>query len=151
MAESGKTALSDRSFRSEADIWATRSSCRFVVQRRLAAKPSVQSVHFLDDPSFDRLVEWSGEVCVPPVIAAFIPAFAQYALDSRARGGGGPVPSRLGRWNGVAYYALLAVPLVRDALALPAPGPGSVRVLGWILVASTLLSMALRLRTSLRR
>ena len=73
-------------------------------------------------------------------------AFAQYALDSRALEASGLVASRLGRWNGIAYYVIVAVPTVRDALALGWPGPGLVRALGWALIASTLVSMLDRLR-----
>src|SRR5262245_21544883 len=85
---------------------------------------------------------------LPWLIAA---AFLQYALDSRAISASGLVASQLGRWNGIAYYVIVAVPIVRDALALAWPGPALVRVLGWALVTSTLLSMADRLRTWLRR
>ena len=74
---------------------------------------------------------------LPPMIAA---AFAQYALDSRGAPGG-LRGSRLGRWNGVAYYVAVAVPLVRDALALGWPGPPLVLALGWALVGTTALSM----------
>ena len=74
-------------------------------------------------------------------------AFLQYALDSKALAGAPLRPSSLGRWNGIAYYVVVAVPVVRDALSLAWPGPASVRALGWLLVASTLLSMADRLRS----
>jgi phosphatidylglycerophosphate synthase len=80
---------------------------------------------------------------LPWLIAA---AFIQYALDSRLLAASGLVASRLGRWNGIAYYAIAATPLVRDALALGWPGPELVRALGWCLVASTLVSMVDRLR-----
>ena len=80
---------------------------------------------------------------LPALIAA---AFVQYAVDSRV---GPERPLRaswLGRWNGIAYYVILAVPIVRDALSLAWPGPGLVMALGWLLVVSTLLSMLDRLR-----
>ena len=35
--------------------------------------------YFADNPPFNRLIEWSGEIRVPPMIAAFIPAFTQHA------------------------------------------------------------------------
>jgi phosphatidylglycerophosphate synthase len=91
---------------------------------------------------------WRGALpaALPPLVAA---AFLQYATDARAPGGG-LVASRLGRWNGIAYYVALAVPLVRDALGLGAPGPALVRGLGWLLVATTLISMASRLRLARR-
>jgi phosphatidylglycerophosphate synthase len=77
-------------------------------------------------------------------------AFLQYALDSRALSASGLFPSRLGRWNGIAYYVLAAVPIVRDALALDWPSSARVTALGWALVVSTLVSMLDRLRTWLR-
>jgi phosphatidylglycerophosphate synthase len=93
---------------------------------------------------------WSGVLpaWLAPLIAA---AFAQYALDSRAIAASGLEPSRLGRWNGIAYYAIVAVPLVRDALGLDWPGADLVMGLGWALVASTLVSMLDRLRMLIRR
>jgi hypothetical protein len=66
---------------------------------------------------------------------------------------GGLLGSALGRWNGIAYYVAVAVPLVRDALALGWPGPALVRALGWGLVATTALSMldrSRRLRARMR-
>jgi cardiolipin synthase len=77
-----------------------------------------------------------------PLVAA---AFAQYALDSRALAGRPLRTSRLGRWNGIAYYVLVAVPVVRDALGLGWPGPDWTRAAGVLLVVSTLVSMGDRL------
>ena len=93
---------------------------------------------------------WIGvlPVLLPWLIAA---AFLQYALDSRVLSASGLVASRLGRWNGIAYYVIVAVPIVRDAAALTWPGPRLVNALGWVLIASTLFSMADRLRMWLRR
>jgi cardiolipin synthase len=71
-----------------------------------------------------------------------IAAFTQYALDSRALAGRPLRTSRLGRANGIAYYVLLAVPLVRDAVGLGGPPARLVSALGWLLVGSSLLSMA---------
>ena len=71
-------------------------------------------------------------------------AFTQYVLDSR------PAPnlrgSSLGRWNGIAYFVAVGVPIVRDALRLGWPAAPLVRALGWLLVASTILSALDRLR-----
>jgi len=78
-----------------------------------------------------------------PLIAI---AFTQYMLDSKLMQARGLRASSLGRWNGIAYYVIVAVPVVRDALGLGWPGAGLVRALGWALVASTLLSISLRLR-----
>ena len=84
---------------------------------------------------------------------AILVAFAQYAVDSRVLAGRPLAGSPLGRWNGIGYYAIVGIPVVRDALALSFPGPGLVRILGWALVISTLLSIADRLRrlAALRR
>jgi phosphatidylglycerophosphate synthase len=83
---------------------------------------------------------------LPLLIAA---AFLQYARSARTPDGA-LRRSRLGRWNGIAYYAIVAVPLGRDALGIGWPAPPLVRALGWLLVATTTLSMADRLRLARR-
>jgi cardiolipin synthase len=93
---------------------------------------------------------WRG--VVPPLLPALVAlAFAQYAIDSRAFAGQRLRASTLGRANGIAYFALLGTPLVRDALGLPVPGPTLVRAFAWTLVATTLLSSAARASTQLRK
>jgi phosphatidylglycerophosphate synthase len=92
---------------------------------------------------------WRGEVpaALPWLVAL---AFLQYTLDSRvltgARGVAPLLASRIGRWNGIAYFVLLGVPVVRDGLALGWPPAGTVYGGGVLLVATTLLSMADRAR-----
>jgi phosphatidylglycerophosphate synthase len=80
-------------------------------------------------------------VWLPVAIAV---AFTQYVLDSR------PGPrlrgSSLGRWNGIAYFVALGIPTVREALGLGWPTTPWVRAFGWLLCATTLLSIADRLR-----
>ena len=90
-----------------------------------------------------------GEVplALPWLVAA---AFLQYVLDSRAAGSEGLRASPLGRWNGIAYFVLVGIPVVRDALGLARPGTALVRMLGWALVATTLVSMADRARALVR-
>jgi phosphatidylglycerophosphate synthase len=89
---------------------------------------------------------------LPALLPALIAlAFTQYALDSRVLAASGLVPSRLGRWNGLAYYVVVAIPIVRDALVLGWPAPLLVMILGWALVCSTLISMIDRLRLLSRR
>ena len=86
-------------------------------------------------------------VLLSPLIAV---AFLQYALDSRV-GPARPLrPSSIGRWNGIAYYVVLAVPIVRDAFDLAWPGSELVMLAGWALVLSTGISILDRLRTSFR-
>lgn len=71
-------------------------------------------------------------------------AFLQYVLDSRAVAGRPLRASLLGRWNGIAYFVVLGVPVVRDALGLAWPGAVLVRGIGWVLVVSTLVSIGER-------
>ena len=73
--------------------------------------------------------------------ALIILAFVQYALDSRTLAGRTLRSSALGRYNGIAYFALLGVPVIRDALGVVGPSAAWVRGLGWLLVLTTVLSM----------
>ena len=84
---------------------------------------------------------------LPALVAA---AFLQYVLDSRAIRGNALVASALGRWNGIAYFVPIGTVVVRDALGLSWPGGWIVLALGWLLVASSLLSMADRARALIR-
>ena len=84
---------------------------------------------------------------LPWLIAA---AFIQYVVDSRVARGRPLRASALGRWNGVAYFVVLGIPVVRDGLGLAWPGAQLVNAIGWLLVVSTLLSMAQRLRAGWR-
>ena len=77
------------------------------------------------------------------IAAAFL---LQYVVDSRVAAGRSLRASALGRWNGVAYFVVLGIPVVRDGLGLAWPGALLVNAIGWLLVVSTLLSMAQRLR-----
>ena len=91
---------------------------------------------------------WQG--VLPALLPAFIAiAFLHYALGARPSGSG-LRGSTLGRWNGIAYYVAVGVPVIGQALALPWPGPGLVRAFGWLLVLSSAASVADRLYTSLR-
>ena len=92
----------------------------------------------------------SGGVLPVALAPLIVLAFVQYAADSRAFAAQGLRPSRLGRWNGIAYYAIVAVPIMRDTLELGWPGPGLVLALGWLLVVATLLSMLDRFRWLVR-
>ena len=97
------------------------------------------------------LASWAYRGEVPVVLAPLVAAaFVQYLLDSRALAGRPLRASRLGRWNGIAYYVLVAVPIYRDGLGLAAPGPGWIRAAGWVLVVTTLVSMADRLQARRR-
>ena len=92
---------------------------------------------------------WLGALPAPlPALIAI--AFLEYALDARFFEARGLRGSSLGRWNGIAYYVVVAVPVVQGALSLSWPAPGLTRALGWLLVVSTLASIADRLRLALR-
>ena len=74
-------------------------------------------------------------------------AFIQYMLDSKALSGKQLRASFLGRWNGIAYYVLAAIPLTRDCFSIGWPSSQFVSVLAWCLVVSTLFSIFDRLRS----
>lgn len=86
-------------------------------------------------------------VYLPPLLLA---AFVQYTLDSKALAGRPLRSSLLGRWNGIAYYVALGTPVVRDGLGLGWPPDEWVIGLGWLLVASTVVSMGDRALALLR-
>lgn len=93
---------------------------------------------------------WEGVVPVLlPVCVAL--AFLQYALDSRVIAGRPLRASALGRYNGIAYFVVLGIPVVRNGLGLGTPGDGWVWILAWIVVVSTFVSMADRLVAFTRR
>lgn len=79
---------------------------------------------------------------VPWALPAFVAAsFAQYVLDSKSLAGQPLRASRLGRWNGIAYFVAIAVPIVRDALGWTWPGATLVWWLAALLVVSSAISM----------
>jgi CDP-diacylglycerol---glycerol-3-phosphate 3-phosphatidyltransferase len=80
---------------------------------------------------------------VPWALSVLVAAsFAQYVVDSKSLAGRPLRASRLGRWNGIAYYVAVAVPIVRDTLGWSWPGAALVWWLAAALVAATLVSMA---------
>lgn len=68
-------------------------------------------------------------------------AFAQYMFDSQALQGHALRASWLGRNNGVAYFVLVGVPVIRNALELTWPADAWINAGGWLLVVTTLISM----------
>jgi phosphatidylglycerophosphate synthase len=79
-----------------------------------------------------------------PLPWLIVAAFVQYVVDSRASASRPLRASSLGRWNGIAYFVALAIPVVRDSLGLGWPGAWLVQGFGWALVVSTLVSMSER-------
>jgi len=81
---------------------------------------------------------------IPALLPTFVAlAFLQYTLDSRWLSPGAHLrASSLGRANGIAYFVPIGLAVGRDLLALPWPPAAWLRALGWLLVATTAVSMA---------
>ena len=91
-------------------------------------------------------------------LAGFVPAalpflvagaFMQYAADSKALAGRLLRTSLIGRYNGIAYFVLAGIPIIRNALGLTWPTDALVLGIGWALVLTTVVSMLDRLRALL--
>ena len=79
---------------------------------------------------------------ITPLLPGLIAlAFAQYTADSKALAGRRLRTSWLGRNNGIAYYVLVGVPVIRNAVDLGWPPDHWINALGWLLCATTLASM----------
>ncbi|MFP6654611.1 MAG: CDP-alcohol phosphatidyltransferase family protein, partial [Myxococcota bacterium] len=82
----------------------------------------------------------------PDLLPIFIMlAFLQYALDSRILDGQALRVSIVGRWNGVCYFIAPGALVTREALGWTLPPNAWIAAIGWLLLATTLLSMADRL------
>jgi CDP-diacylglycerol--glycerol-3-phosphate 3-phosphatidyltransferase len=81
--------------------------------------------------------------------ALILLAFAQYVLDSESLGGKRLRSSRLGKLNGIAYFALVTCCIGFNALNLTELNIAGL-VAAWILVATTLFSIGDRLASLLR-
>lgn len=92
---------------------------------------------------------WLGQITplLPVLIAA---SFAQYALDSGAPKGRALRASWLGRCNGIAYYVLLGFLIGQPALSLPLIPAPVLSLIAWLLVVTSLASMADRFIASRR-
>ena len=75
---------------------------------------------------------------LPPLVMA---SFVQYVWDSKALSGAPLRASVLGRWNGIGYYVLVGVAVLKDALMIGWPTAEWITLFGWLLVVSTLTSM----------
>lgn len=80
---------------------------------------------------------------VPSVLPVLVLlAFVQYVLDSKSLAGRELRASPLGRWNGILYFVPLGIVVTREALGLSWPSNSVVHGLGFVLVLSTIVSMA---------
>jgi phosphatidylglycerophosphate synthase len=93
---------------------------------------------------------WIGEG-TPWLAPAVLLAFAQYTLDSRVPSGRPLRASALGRWNGIAYFVWVGIPVVRDGLSLGWPSASFTLLLSWLLLGSTLVSIADRFSSHWRK
>jgi phosphatidylglycerophosphate synthase len=84
-----------------------------------------------------------------PLLVAL--AFLQYVFDSRALQGAVLRTSFLGKNNGIAYFVLVGVPVMRDALGWSFPPNSWVAAGGFLLLATTLVSMSERAIALIRR
>ena len=78
---------------------------------------------------------WTGlyPALLPFLIAG---AFAQYVADSRVLAGQKLRTSRIGRYNGIAYFVLAGIPIVREiAFGWSSPSDALLLGAGWILAA----------------
>ena len=79
---------------------------------------------------------------VNPFLAPLVAlAFVQYVFDSQALAGRELRTSIIGRNNGIAYFVLVGIPVIREGLQIGWPPDGWIAVLGWLLVISTAASM----------
>ncbi|MEX0942547.1 MAG: CDP-alcohol phosphatidyltransferase family protein [Pseudomonadales bacterium] len=76
---------------------------------------------------------------LPPLVGV---AFIQYTLDSRALSGQPLRASRVGRYNGIAYFVLAGFPSMQHALGFYPVAEDYFMWAGWILVISTIISMS---------
>ena len=82
---------------------------------------------------------------LPPLLPLLIAiAFIQYLLDSRVLEGASFRRSPIGRCNGIAYFVVTALAIIVHLYANDAVFIAALRTLGWLLVATTLVSIAER-------
>lgn len=82
--------------------------------------------------------------------ALIVLAFVQYTLDSKALSGQTLRSSKLGRYNGIAYFVLICICVGFQCLALQVLNP-MLPWAAWALVATSLLSMSDRLYSLVRQ
>ncbi len=88
------------------------------------------------------LAAWSANGLMTPLLPFLVAlAFLQYVLDSKALSGQRLKPSRLGRWNGIAYFGLAGIPIGGQLLGIDEMLAGWISWAAWLLVLSTVLSM----------
>lgn len=88
---------------------------------------------------------------VPGILPLFIAlAFLQYLLDSKALAGKALRTSKLGRINGIAYFVIVGVVVIRNALGIVWLPDEAVYWACLAVLVSTMISMFDRLRTLMK-
>ncbi|MCY3885489.1 MAG: CDP-alcohol phosphatidyltransferase family protein [Gammaproteobacteria bacterium] len=94
----------------------------------------------------------SRHAIVPLALSALVAvAFIQYMLDSGVLKKKGLVPNKIGRWNGIAYFVLVAVPLVQNSFNFQLFNDHQIYVAGWAMCAMTAVSMLDRVSLFFRK
>ena len=88
------------------------------------------------------LAAYAALSAVPMLLpGVIVVAFVQYALDSRALLGRPLRTSRIGRSNGLAYFCLLGLLVLREAARPGSPPSSFLYGLGWLLVLTSAVSI----------
>ena len=88
---------------------------------------------------------------LPMLLSVMIAAaFVQYVLDSKALAGQSLRASQLGRYNGIAYFVIVGVVVIAHGVGLWPWLATATYWCGWLLVATSAISMADRAATYLR-
>jgi phosphatidylglycerophosphate synthase len=69
-------------------------------------------------------------------------AFGQYSWDSKALQGQPLRASKLGRYNGIAYFVVAGFPILQPVVGLEVLDKTQIQWFSWLMVTSTLISMA---------
>ena len=93
--------------------------------------------------SITTLFAWIGLLpwILPPLIGF---AFIQYALDSRVFTGAALRPSSIGRWNGIAYFAITGFAIIVHHASFALDLMPTLTVCGWLVAGTTAISITQR-------
>lgn len=78
-------------------------------------------------------------------------AFLQYVTDSKAISGQFLRTSLVGRYNGIAYFILAGILIIRNAMEWSWPTNALTLAISWVLIITTVISIADRLHVLLTK
>jgi phosphatidylglycerophosphate synthase len=82
---------------------------------------------------------------LPRILPALIAiAFIQYSIDSRKQGNTGLRASQIGRWNGIAYFAITGLAIAVHLFAIDSVFRDILNLFAYLLCASTVVSIISR-------